>query len=206
MSEPQVTHIERADHVEHADLTAQAGTVSNAQHVESVENLDLHIDSVGSDKVRKLTLVRDVALLVVALAAIVALAVVVLGSNSQSEQNAKLIRQLRAELEVSAQDVKDDVAQVEAEREAEADRVECVTRFTYAIQLAQGEQLSAQSALTVIIGQVEPGADRVATAADAFRRIATAQKSYDMTVQQRIDYDIAGTPLPCPLPPGLNER
>ncbi len=220
MSEPQITHIERADHVDHADNTEQAETVTNAEHVETVKGLDLHIDSVGSNKLRILKKVREIILFAVVLAALAVTALAIWNSiaredrtsaelavaTAQAEANAALIESLRAELEKGAKQLKESVAIVESDREAEADRVECVTRFTYAIQLAQGEQISAQSELVSVIYAVPPGPERVTAGDDAYKRIGTAQVAYDLTVQQRIDYDVAGTPLPCPLPPGLNER
>jgi len=200
MSDPQVTHVERADVVEHADDTEQAQNVTNAEHVETVDNLDLHVDSVGSNKLRSLKTVRDVVLLTVALVSMAALILVFVRADSQDNENAALITSLRAELATSA-------AAVEATRASDAERVECVTRFTYAIQLAEGEIISAQSALVTAIATAAPDTpERQTAAADALVRLGEAQAAYDTTVQKRIDYDIAGNPPPCPLPPGLNEE
>lgn len=137
------------------------------------------------------------------LAALTACLVVVYFTTSsaavdrQAKRNASLIKDLTAQIEL-------DKASTEADLDAQAATVECVTRFTYAIQAASSDLLVELGQLVVVIATSIPGPEREARVGDGVSKVAAAVEFYQVTVQQRIDYDIAGTPLPCPLAPGLN--
>lgn len=173
------------------------------------QSAPVDVVSVGegaANRLGKLKTIRDIVLLVVVLASLAALALVFLRTDSQAEENFELIRDLRSELAASAAQVKEAVALVEANRVIDAEQVECITRFTYAIQLAEGEIISAQSLLTTAIATTGPNTpERQQSAENALVRLGEAQAAYDLTVKQRIEYDVSGNPLPCALPPGLNE-
>lgn len=117
-------------------------------------------------------------------------------TNIQTDKNRQVIEELQAEITASN-------ASIEADRAAEADKVECVTRFTYAIQAASSNLLVDLGDLVIVIATTVPGPERDSAIGDGVTRVKDSVAAYRMTVLQRIDFDVKGSPLPCPLKPGL---
>lgn len=117
-------------------------------------------------------------------------------ATDQAHKNESLIKELQTQIETAnAVSVKDQAQQ--------AERDECVTRFTYSIQAASSELLAAVGDLVVIIATTVPGPEREASIGDGVNKVAASVETYRRTVQARIDFDVKGSPLPCPLKPGL---
>lgn len=132
--------------------------------------------------------------------AVFAMVVFFIRSSSQdadvSLKNGKLIEDLRAQ-------IADNNSSLEKGRQADASKVECVTRFTYAIQSASSEVLVSLGDLVILIATTVPGPERDAAIGDGVDNVQDKVTIYRDTVQARIDYDVAGSPIPCPLSPGL---
>lgn len=117
-------------------------------------------------------------------------------ATDQSRKNETLIQDLKSQIEKSNLVVEDD-------RIKNAGKVECYTRFTYAIQAASSDLLATVGDLVVIIATTVPGPEREAAIGGGVGAVANAVDKYRSTVDVRIAYDVAGSPLPCPLKPGL---
>lgn len=114
-----------------------------------------------------------------------------------TKKNQVLIQELQSQIEIQNTEIK-------AKTKAEADKVECVTRFTYAIQGASADLLVDLGDLVIVIATTVPGAERDAAIGDGAEEVQASVTKYRETVQARADFDLKGSPLPCPLKPGLN--
>lgn len=114
-----------------------------------------------------------------------------------TKENQQLIQELQDQLVVQNADA-------EAATKTEADKVECVTRFTYAIQAASSEVLVTLGDLVIVIATTVPGPEREAAIGDGVILVDEAVTLYRQTVQARSAFDLKGSPLPCPLKPGLS--
>lgn len=113
-------------------------------------------------------------------------------ATEQAKKNEDLIKELQDQIASSN-------SGVEADRQVEADRVECVTRFTYAIQSASSDLLVELGDLVIVIATTIPGPDREAKVGDGVDKVRVAVDKYRWTVRQRVDFDVKGSPLPCPI-------
>lgn len=182
MPEPQ--KVEHVDHVEHLE---NAALVGRADHIGTVQTLEVHGEPIRTVQVRRLAYIRDIAGLLTVVLALIALIVVMIDKNHNEGI-------LRAEL-----------SSIAAERKASdartASKLECTRRYQDRIDIGTENQLVSIGELVVVITKIPPGPEREAAVSGKIEQLDSVNQLTRQAINDKVTYNNAGNPLPCPLVP-----
>lgn len=189
-SDPDASVVSSAHNVGHADVVTNAESTDVAAVVgraEKVGTVEIHGEPIRSDRTRRLAYIREIARNGVTLFALLVMIVVIFDKNA-NENN--LEDQLKAfQNERTSSDA------------ATAKKLECVRRYTDAIDIETEKQLILIGEFLVVITQTAPGPERDAAVKEKIDELDRTNIAARGAMAAKIEYNNQGNPLPCPIGP-----
>lgn len=187
--------MENEDEIPQPENEKPVGTISNAQnvshaevvnHAENVGKVEIHGEPV-SNRARILGSIREISRSFVTFCALVVMVVVIVDKNNNENH---LQAQLKSfQQERSASDL------------LTAKKLECVRRYTDAIDVETEKQLILIGEFLVVITQNAPGPEREAAVKTKIDELDRTNIAAREAMAAKINYNNQGNPLPCPLGP-----
>lgn len=183
--EPNETSVDKVQQVNHADVVHHADVADEVSHADRVGVVSLQGEPLRTNATRRRQYVRDIARSLTVIFALLVVVVVIWDKNNNENRLEDQLTSLTNERKAS-----DALA---------TKKLECQRRFQDAIDSTTETQLVLMGEFLVAITQIPPGPDREVAVKDKIRDLDTTNQSARKAINDKIAYNNAGNPLPCPL-------
>lgn len=187
---PDASVVSNANNVGHADVVTNAESTDVAAvvgHAEKVGTVEIHGEPIRSDRTRRLSYIREIARNAVTFFALLVMIVVIFDKNANENSLEDQLKDFRSERAISDA--------------ATAKKLECVRRYTDAIDIETERQLILIGEFLVVITQTPPGQERTDAVKIKIDELDRTNIAARAAMAAKIEYNNQGNPLPCPIGP-----